>query len=215
MQSEHQLSEEVRLLVESSGRFSWDKLLDEATEVVVFGSRAAGCGDESSDLDLLCVDCPFVRRASRIDLVRVSKAFVQSDRWLTSELANHIAAYGKWLKGKGDWRHNVRITEETIREKRAQILIRAVRLAHWDSRFSSAVKRREQVKQRRDLQRLHLMMNRSPTPASAILDKEWIASLSSQRADPLPKWIEGIVLEFSKEWDAISKAMIAQLRSAE
>ena len=97
----------VAKLVEQAG-LDWSSLLASASEVVVFGSRAAGVELEDSDLDLLVVGAemrfPRPLKSAGIDLVYQSEAEIVSEQWLCSELAGHIAVYGQWLHGSGEWR---------------------------------------------------------------------------------------------------------------
>src|SRR5260370_5639721 len=85
-----------------------DDLMSEADEVVVFGSRAAGVHSSSSDLDLLIIS-PNRRRlvATGLDCVLLTPEEVSDSFWLGSELASHVAAYGRWAKGAGEWRSDV------------------------------------------------------------------------------------------------------------
>src|SRR6266851_2503778 len=58
-----------------------------------------------SDLDLLIVT-PQKRRlfAAGLDCVLIAPEEIDSSFWLGSELASHIAKYGNWIKGPGEWR---------------------------------------------------------------------------------------------------------------
>src|SRR5258708_3653633 len=76
------------------------RCLDEASEVIVFGSMSAGLDRPDSDLDVLCIgDLDYKLKSKQLDLLAVSSATRQSEAWLQSELATHVVKYGVWIKG--------------------------------------------------------------------------------------------------------------------
>src|SRR5437764_1169337 len=106
----------------AQARLDWAQLCHTANELVVFGSRAAGVNRRQSDFDVLLVGSrPRLQRAgldlgskaevkrAGLDLVGMSRAEIESAQWLGSELASHVASYGFWIIGSGEWREGVRI----------------------------------------------------------------------------------------------------------
>lgn len=58
----------------------------------------------------------------KIDLIWISPAQLKTDRWLGSELASHVAAYGHWLVGEDSWSHRTSISPEAVHHKRLSVL---------------------------------------------------------------------------------------------
>ena len=85
-------------------------LADQCSELVVFGSQAAGLQTQFSDLDVFMVGSagavPKFARENHVDLVFRTVEDLQSPAWLNSELAGHIAVYGRWLES-GEWAEKV------------------------------------------------------------------------------------------------------------
>lgn len=160
---------------------SWRQLTEAASEIVVFGSQAAGCADEASDWDLLCIGAggPNVHTGD-LDLIWRTHADVRSERWLTSELAGHVAAYGVWLHGEPDWTRHVRITQETVDRKRQVVRARFRAAALFWPRFSDRRRSYYRDKLRRDLQRIALMARGEPVAPGAHLDAAWARSPDPQ-----------------------------------
>jgi hypothetical protein len=149
----------------------WERVLSACTEVVVFGSSVQK--ERTGDLDLFLVG--FGRRAKtrKLDLVWKTPAQIKSRRWLESELANHIAAYGIWLAGTSTWVNSVRISAKTVRSKRQLIVARANALERAWPTLNAAYRLKHVVKLRRDLQRLHMLSKGKPVPPSPKLDSKW------------------------------------------
>ena len=100
---------------------TFDEYYRNAQEVIVFGSYAGGCYHAESDIDILFIlDRPSVKRKS-IDFVTISPEDLKRRSWLGSELANHVAFYGLWLKGSGAWRNEVFISKTSIKNKKKKI----------------------------------------------------------------------------------------------
>ena len=75
-----------------------ETLLDASEGVAFFGSRAAGCAGDESDLDILCVGRGRRVMTKRLDLLWIAPEVFRSNAWLESELAGHVAAHGIWIK---------------------------------------------------------------------------------------------------------------------
>jgi len=155
-------------------------LVCEASEVVVFGSRAVGVHNSDSDLDLLIVT-PQKRRlfAAGLDCVLIAPEEIDSSFWLGSELASHIAKYGNWIKGPGEWRHNVCIQDRAIirKQKRISSLLRNG-AQRWP-RLHPVFHAKYRIMIRRELQRLKLLSNHVPIPPTPLLDSEWQFNLDT------------------------------------
>lgn len=152
---------------------SWEGLLRDSAAVVLFGSRAAGVAHERSDWDLLCVGEGRTRRTRQIDLIWLTPEELHSHTWLMSELAGHIAHYGRWLVGTPDWAGHVEIGRDACLDKRIRI---ARRVAVWERfwpRCSPRLRLRYARLLRRNLQRHALLLAGEPVPPSAILDQAW------------------------------------------
>src|ERR1700723_2793978 len=93
---------DLTLRIEAAGQPA-KVLLDSASEIMVFGSRAAGVHACDSDLDVLCFGRGNRLKTSALDLLWVPESAMCDEDWLGSELATHIAQYGICLKGRGTW----------------------------------------------------------------------------------------------------------------
>src|SRR5687767_14264120 len=74
-------------------------LFRQASEIIVFGSRAVGVHSRDSDLDVLVVGGVGKLKGKGLDMIRVAPDHVKTPEWLESELAAHVASYGVWLSG--------------------------------------------------------------------------------------------------------------------
>jgi predicted nucleotidyltransferase len=159
--------------LQNEASIPWVEVWEKSSEIVLFGSWASGSNRLSSDIDLLCVDFPRRIKTARLDLINYPSTFISSRSWLTSELANHIAHYGIWIKGDGHWRTEAHITEDTIFKKREQVWVRMARLLCTLRNAPDSQRTRELIRLRRDIQRLFLLSVRKPTPSANILDEMW------------------------------------------
>jgi hypothetical protein len=151
----------------------WHKIKDAAREVVVFGSTSVGLNLPNSDLDLLLVGDGKRFKNRQLDVVWKTDLDVTRRRWLESELAGHIAKYGIWLQGNGDWAKHVHVGNRAVTYKRRLIVARAKALEKAWTTLADAYKIKHVVKLRRDLQRLEMLTTRIAIPPTPILDQHW------------------------------------------
>jgi hypothetical protein len=158
----------------AAARLTYDDVFFDTSEVVIFGSRAVGLHRPTSDLDVLLIT-PRKRRihASGLDFVIVSPKEIEGRFWLESELASHIARYGKWVEGTGDWCHRAHIGDRAIFRKRKRVESLTENAAERWSRLHPVFHTKYAITIRRELQRLDLLLNRVPIPATPILDSIW------------------------------------------
>jgi hypothetical protein len=161
---------------------SWAALEQKSWQIILFGSRAAGLGDERSDWDLLCVGHGRTRRTRRIDVLWLAPEELDGAEWLTSELAGHVAHYGRWLAGEPTWTSRVALGAEAVTQKRRWIV---GRLGAWERSWSyCSVRLRQRYADllRRNLQRHALLLERLPVPPRQVLDQTWYEFPDGQAA---------------------------------
>jgi hypothetical protein len=153
---------------------TYERVLGVSTEVVIFGSRAVGMHRPDSDLDVLLVGAnPDRLRVAGIDFVILPAEELASSLWLGSELASHISLYGKWIKGCGAWRYQVRISDRAAMRKEARIVGLLMRAPKWWSKLHPVFHAKYQSTIRRELQRLDLLRKKTPIPPTHALDSDW------------------------------------------
>jgi hypothetical protein len=152
---------------------SWSALECRASQVVLFGSRAAGIAGIDSDWDLLCVGEGTSVHNGKIDLVWLSPMQLATDRWLGSELASHVAVYGQWLVGEDSWSHRVSISPEAVHHKRQSILFQLSELKRLWSSIVPGFRAKHLRRFRRDVQRLHCLIEKRAVPPTRMLDDLW------------------------------------------
>lgn len=152
--------------------FSLDDLLASATEVIVFGSRAAGLERIHSDLDLLAIGTSKLRkRRGLIDLICVPEADANSLAWRHSEIFRHVAAYGISLI------HERMLIEAVVDEhaadrkrRRLETLLEKL-LGSWNT-LNDGYKAKYLTKLRREFQRYKLLESGLAVPPTACLDSQ-------------------------------------------
>jgi hypothetical protein len=157
---------------------SWDWLRREATGIVLFGSRAAGLESTASDWDLLCIGPRGPKPNGIVDLVWVDPGVLDSSRWLGSELAMHVAAFGTPLTGSHPWIACVFTSVDAVSRKMRRIIhkIRGMEAA-WPV-LTPTQRARHARWLRLELQRLERLQSGLPVPPTALLDREWARSLA-------------------------------------
>jgi predicted nucleotidyltransferase len=159
-----------------------------AEQIVLFGSASVGMQSSRSDIDILLVGSSNEKRAMKIDGLDVSSIDLNdrhTSRWLGSELANHIARYGVWLRGQDDWSSRCFVSDESIAFKVRKIEARVQALDRAWNYFSAPYQTKHLRLVRRDLQRLELMMARRPVPPGPLLDSMWKNSFVPPTLDRL------------------------------
>jgi nucleotidyltransferase-like protein len=181
---------------------NYGRLFDDAHEVIVFGSRAAGVHRPLSDLDLLCITPKKRRiRAAGLDCVLLLPEEVNTPFWLGSELACHVVRYGKWEKGAGEWRDRAHVSDRAITRKQQRIVSVSDNAARRWSRLHPIFQMKYAVTIRRELQRLDLLLNRVAIPPTPILDSIWLANRgSTSRLVALAREL-GQLPSFASTWD--------------
>jgi hypothetical protein len=152
---------------------SWEELVRRAVEIILFGSRAADLASYTSDWDLLCVGHGNDTRTRDVELIWLEPLKRDSEEWLGSELAGHIARYGVWLLGEPTWLNDVFVSPRSIAHKE-RMLCRRLSVINRTWALVGDEYRREKAREiRRDLQRLSLLKCAESVPATPTLDHQW------------------------------------------
>jgi hypothetical protein len=154
-----------------------DRLRETSSQVVLFGSRGAGFNRSDSDWDVLAVGAGRSRHTRAVDLVWVSERDVATADFLTSELAAHVARWGRWVHGTPDWTGEVRCGEFARARKARRLDSRLSALEKAWPLLPPAVRWEERTQIRRDLQRHALLAEGQPVPPTPILDEIWSRAL--------------------------------------
>jgi len=153
-----------------------DEILENSTEVILFGSRAVGRGNAKSDWDILLVDARKGFEAMGIDFVTTSSENpVNWRNWLASELAHHVVAYGVWIKGDGHWTSELVTSPDVVTKKRSKLKVRLKSLIQAWNELSDLKRSKWQTLIRRDIQRLEKLKKHIAVPPTPILDEEFSA----------------------------------------
>jgi hypothetical protein len=151
----------------------FDRLAEESAEVIVFGSRATEVHSKVSDLDIFCIGLSERFKSTRLDIVSRKPSEVEDLKWLGSELAGHIAAYGIVIRGRGDWRSATNLSEAAISRKERRVIALVDGLwTYWD-RIHPEFRRKHLTTIRREVQRLQLLVAGVAVPPSPTLDHRW------------------------------------------
>ena len=142
-----------------------------ASQVILFGSRAAGVADDTSDWDILCVGGGQRIRTRNVDIVWVSPTIICTELWLGSELAAHVASYGRWLTGSQEWRHTARLSVGAVAGKVSAIESMVKELNRLWPHLVADVRIKYIRRVLLDVQRLQIMMRGEPVPPRAHLEQ--------------------------------------------
>jgi hypothetical protein len=148
--------------------------LNEASQVIVFGSMSVGLETADSDIDVLCVGQDYYKsKTDLLDLIVVPLYATKSRAWLQSELATHVSQYGIWIKGTPLWKNDVSIGRMAVTQKRRRLgaFMRSLE-SRW-FRLEECFRFKYSVKLRRETQRLMLLERDIPVPPTKILDHSW------------------------------------------
>jgi Nucleotidyltransferase domain len=149
--------------------------LDMSSEIIVFGSMAAGLERPNSDLDVLCIaSSEYKLKTKALDLIVCTPGESVRPDWAHGELAAHIAEYGIWIKGRPNWTNKVHITETCINRKRRRIVSFLRTLPFVWSRLHQDFQTKYSIKLRRETQRLILLERGVPIPPTRMLDCFWM-----------------------------------------
>ena len=152
---------------------TWTDLCLSASEIILFGSRAAGLAREGSDWDLLCVGHGRSLATPGLDLVWVSPSELTTPNWLTGELAGHVAAYGRSLRGDPTWMDAVVCGPDAATRKTRCLTARLAAVERAWPLFTAPYRYKHLDLIRRDLQRFAMLARGEPVPPSPCLDAAW------------------------------------------
>tara|TARA_R110002072_G_scaffold534_2_gene3622 strand:+ start:152740 stop:153417 length:678 start_codon:yes stop_codon:yes gene_type:complete len=155
---------------------SFSNLYNQSEEVVLFGSCATNSQNIQSDIDILFVCEEESIRAPGVDFICTSRNKINSKEWLGSEIANHIAKYGIWLKGKGSWREKVFISSLSIENKQKIIVKRVSHILAKKEKLNSDQLNRLSVDVFLNLGRLWFLINGKAVPVTKSVSKEMVDS---------------------------------------
>jgi len=159
----------------------WNKVQKQAKQVVVVRSYAMSVNCPGSDLDVLCIGEGHHFKSPKLHIVWIPEHRTHSKKWLQSELATHIAAYGKWIKGHNTWAHITKPSPSTVIRKKRNVIARLNALQrHWDDLLPS-FQNNQLKKLRRDIQRFQMMRRGLPPVPKTLLDKRWKEDYGAER----------------------------------
>jgi hypothetical protein len=158
----------------------WASACDHAEEVILFGSRAAGCADPlNSDVDLLFVGDGKRVRTANLDVVWIHAAATRDPQWLSSELCGHVSRYGVWLKGTRSFQFTPP-SSETVSRKFQRIRQRADMLSSRWASLSDGFKTDTVRKLRLDIQRLAILNDQQAVAPTPELERRWTCIASPE-----------------------------------
>jgi hypothetical protein len=149
-----------------------DILAQNADQIILFGSWAAGLQRNDSDVDILCVGRGPRIKSRSLDLIWIEREEVNEQRWLGSELATHIAGFGIWLSGADKWSSKAHTSVRAVDRKtrRLRSLLHALEVS-WHE-LALPLRRRYARSFSRDLLRLDYLLSSCPVAPTAIIDRQ-------------------------------------------
>lgn len=159
---------DIRRIIDKIGHDAYRNISSNSIELVLFGSFNTIFENKYSDLDLLIVGkikTPIIRG---VDFVQRNEHRIMRPSWLGSELANHIAAYGRWIKGEGHWTDKTFVSDFSIKRKKTTII---KNLVYQDIHFEGEISENILKKIKLDLLRLSFLMKHKAFPCSGSLLK--------------------------------------------
>ena len=178
----------------------WESIDCEAKQIIIFGSHALDTHKRNSDLDVLCVGNGQSFKSKTLHVIWVSKKRIQSKTWQKSELATHVARYGKWIKGINNWAHRTKPGRDAMARKKKNILARLSAMnRHWND-LLPVFQKRQIIMLRRDLQRYRMMRQGLAPVPKPLLDLMWkrygekvgwvkLLSLSANISEPVKTFL--------------------------
>lgn len=163
----------------NEANIEWEYLVEIASQIVLFGSRACKKSHSESDWDILIIS-RFPDHALKIknfDIIWIDPSQIETHQWLGSELANHVAKYGVLLHGKDTWSSLVYVSAKSIEEKRTKIRNACSQLIRVADDLEPLFIERRIKSIRRDLQRLEILLAGFAVPPTPDLDQIWDDSL--------------------------------------
>ena len=181
MDSPADLQSLLRVSISDSGEHL-NSLVLASSQVVIFGSRSVGLQTATSDFDVFCVGSVEYKFKNRmLDVLVSTEAKIESDEWRQSELANHIACYGIWIRGTPNWVDNIRVGHDAVLRKQRRIKAFLRYLPETWERLADCYKAKYSIKLRREAQRLLLLELGVPIPPTVLLDTLWNTRTEGRR----------------------------------
>lgn len=160
----------------------WGSLQRDTGAVILFGSRATGDDRPDSDWDLLCIGSGPPRLTRQLDILWITEdqATAPDGGWLGSELANHVARFGRVLVGELPWTECYDRQHQVLARKRRQLDGHVRGLLRVWPRLNDLYRRRQLGQLRRDLQRYELLSACEVVPPTAVLDRMWESEVETK-----------------------------------
>lgn len=184
-------------------RIDWKSVDTNASQIILFGSWSCGLQNENSDVDVLCVGSGSQIKNRTVEILWLSDLEIESREWLGSELANHVAAFGVWIKGSDDWRLRTWNSPETLSTKFDVIAKRCRSLQKRWPLLSLSFRKRQAARLREDVIRLECILKEIAIPPTRLLEsfisaigvsvKDIREHLRSQLSDRDVKWVVDII----------------------
>jgi Nucleotidyltransferase domain len=145
------------------------RLEKQAESILLFGSRAAKLHRADSDWDILCVGKGEKQRLGNVDLVWVDPHRVETQQWLGSELANHVASFGQHLSGDSSWTKAVFASQMSVEKKSARVANRLIKLHKVWNDFTLGYRNKYWRLLNQDISRLNCLYSGRAVPPTATL----------------------------------------------